>query len=127
MTETSVQLEASRAGGGGARLPLDLTTCPSYAFFPGQLVVLTGRNPEGARIHVSGQRSVPTGSIAPVRMLPDASAFGDRPVSLLVAAGPYSLNTGALDFSPLDRLLLLALERQPDLLVLVNSLWPSIT
>lgn len=115
MTETSVMLEASRAGGSGLRIPLDLSSCPSYAFFPGQLVALEGRNPDGTRFIVS--RQLANKCLAPPMPAANQST---GPASVMVAAGPFSLD-GALDFAPIDKLFLAALERTPDLLILVQS------
>jgi DNA polymerase alpha subunit B len=112
MTDQSVLLEASRSLGSGVRIPLDLSSCPSYSIFPGQVVVLEGKNPDGSKFVVSSQKSIPAPTHGDVLMATD--------VSMMVAAGPYSMDTGALDFSPLDRLLLLALERRPTLLILVS-------
>lgn len=115
MTDQSVLLEASRAGGSGVRIPLDLSLCPSYSIFPGQIVILEGKNPDGSKFIVSSQKSIPAPKHDPVRLTKDCS--------MMVAAGPYSMDSGSLDFSPLDRLLLLALERKPSLLILVLSFW----
>lgn len=116
LTEASVLLEASRSGGSGARVPLDLSQCPSYSLFPGQLVVLAGRNPDGSRIVVSEFKAPEC--LAPALPAPEAMA---APMSVLVAAGPYSMDmNGVFDLSPLDRLLLLALERRPDVLLLMG-------
>lgn len=113
MSERSVLLESSRAMGSGVRIPLDLGQCPAYALFPGQLVCLEGRNPDGTAFIVAEQKNI----WAPPPPPPAATAAGAA--SLLIASGPYCLD-GALDFAPLDALLLLALERQPDVLVLLG-------
>lgn len=116
LTETSVLLEASRSGGSGARIPLDLSRCPSYSLFPGQLVVLSGRNPDGSKIVVSQVKAEECLISEMPALEPMAS-----PLSLLVAAGPYSMDVnGTFDLAPLDRLLLLALERKPDVLLLMG-------
>lgn len=113
MTDQSVLLEASRSLGSGVRIPLDLSACPSYSMFPGQAVVLEGKNPDGSKFVVSAQKGIPAPEHEAVIMAKD--------ISMVVAAGPFSMDMGALDFAPLDRLLLLALERRPALLILVSQ------
>lgn len=119
MTEKSVQLECSRAMGSGVRIPLDLSQCQSFAIFPGQLACFEGRNPDGSRFIVSEQKRL---SKSPVSVLPaGVDKYGSGPATILVAAGPYSMDTGALDLSPIDKLLMFALDRKPDLLLLVPN------
>jgi len=108
--------------GSGARIPLDLTHCPSFSVFPGQLTCLEGRNLDGSKFVVSAQKQAAfqVSPSPPIAM----DKFGSEPISLMVAAGPYSLDNGQLDFSPIDRLLMLALERKPDILLLVLLIDP---
>lgn len=116
--EKGVLLEASRSMGSGARIPLDLSACPSYAMFPGQLVCLEGTNPDGSAFHVSEQKQFPC--LAP-KLEGETAMISDEvgDFTMIVASGPFTLD-GALDFGQIDRLLLFALERKPDLLVLVH-------
>jgi DNA polymerase alpha subunit B len=57
LTEGGILLESSRQMGSGCRVPLVLGTGPC-AFFPGQIVVLEGSNPDGSAFHVAKQKTV---------------------------------------------------------------------
>ncbi|KAG7662334.1 GPI8 [[Candida] subhashii] len=47
LNSTSLYLETSRISGIGQRVPLDISKIAAYSFFPGQIVILKGRNPSG--------------------------------------------------------------------------------
>lgn len=120
LTESGVLLESSRALGSGSRVPLDLSNCPQYSLFPGQLVALEGTNPDGLAFRAT--RLVPTEDVLLPRTPASRDALARSPsISLVVACGPYALDgAGDHSYEPLDRLLLLALERKADVLILLG-------
>ena len=94
----------------GHRVRLELRNLPSFSLFPGQSVVVEGSNPSGYCLVVDRL----------VMGLPGART-SDPPaatLSLLVAAGPFS--GPQLDYAPLSSLLGFALERRPEVLLLVG-------
>lgn len=119
LTEQGVLLESSRAIGSGARIPLDLSACPTYSLFPGQLVCLEGCNPDGSLFRVSKQ-------IATDNLIQSLPVSTDRlrysqTTSLLVASGPFTFDNGeSPDYTLFDRLVILAIEKQPDVFILVR-------
>jgi len=110
----SVFLEGSRASSGACRVRLDLSSCPEYALFPGQVVAAIGVNPMGHTFmaHTILQ-ALPAANDAQMR------AEMTRPVTFMVAAGPYSTSDD-LSYAPLSVLLAKALEVRPDALVLIG-------
>ncbi len=116
-TENSLLLESSRSMGGGARVPLDLSQCKSFSLFPGQIACLEGKNPDGTKFIVSEQKAAEDCLVPTVPVSEDK--FGSKPVSILVASGPYSMDNRNLDFAPFDKLLVEALSRKPQILLLV--------
>ena len=115
----SIFLEGSRASSNACRVRLDLSGCPEYALFPGQLIGVVGINSVG---HTFVARRV----LPVVPPAPDATAARSAvaspsapPVTLLAAAGPFTTSDD-LTYSPLHALLAKVTEERPDALVLVG-------
>lgn len=131
----SLVLETSRRNGSGLRVPLKVDGMHSYDLFPGKIVALRGTNASGEFFAVTEELAVPpmkyavstsndlAEHLARMQSLPsDPEAMTDgatRPLSCLVAAGPYT-SQESLDFSPLHELLTQALATQADMLVLTG-------
>lgn len=123
LTEQGVLLESSRAIGSGARIPLDLSACPSYSLFPGQLVCLEGSNPDGSIFRVTKQLG--TDNLIPSLPVSSERLQYNQTTSLLVASGPFTFDSGeSPDYALLDRLIILAIEKQPDVFILVLFMLP---
>ncbi|KDE09100.1 hypothetical protein MVLG_00816 [Microbotryum lychnidis-dioicae p1A1 Lamole] len=137
MTDTSTWLESSRALGSGFRVLLKFEPgmkvrgappgAGGIGLFPGCMVALKGRNGGGKLFAVDEIMMMPPMDApvtAPSEIL--ARQHGDKvkqlngkPMSLLVAAGPYTLD-GDLNYEPLSALLDLAQAERPDVLVLLG-------
>jgi DNA polymerase alpha subunit B len=131
LNPASLVLEGSRRRGGGRRVPLNLDNLPSYNFFPGQIVALRGTNASGDYFTVN--------EILPLPLLnqpaskpfeldahnarlsgPDSlDATTTRPLTILIAAGPYTTDTD-LDFAPLHTLLENAVSSAAEALILIG-------
>ncbi|KXT13932.1 hypothetical protein AC579_2387 [Pseudocercospora musae] len=124
---SSLALETSRRMGAGMRVPLRMADGVSYDFFPGKIVALKGTN-------VSGEYFAVT-EVIPMPILPSAASRVEdievhndrlvgtdgeiRPLSMLVASGPYTTETD-LSFAPLYTLLEKAERERTDVLVLTG-------
>lgn len=111
----SVILEGSVTVSHGARVPLDLSACPEFRLFPGQVAVVKGTNPSGFRIAASEVlTSLPL--LVQQPMEDDSAQDG---TSFIIAAGPYTA-TDNLAYEPLAALLEHCVEAQPDVLMLAG-------
>lgn len=126
LNAASMMLETSRRMGAGMRVPLKMEGA-SFDFFPGKIVALRGTN-------VSGEYFAVT-EVLPMPMLPPAAsrpeeidvhndrltgADGEtRPLSMLVASGPYTTDAD-LSFAPLYTLLDKAETDRADVLILTG-------
>lgn len=131
LNPSSIVLEGSRRWGTGRRVPLNLDNLHSYNFFPGQIVALRGTNASGDFFTVNEilplpllnqPASKPTDlDTHNARLLdtPDSDPASTRPLTILIAAGPYTTDT-SLDFSPLHTLLENAIESAADAVILVG-------
>ncbi|SCV70905.1 BQ2448_3667 [Microbotryum intermedium] len=137
MTDTSTWLESSRALGSGVRVLLKFDPgmkvrgappgAGGVGLFPGCMVALKGRNGGGKLFAVDEVLMMPPIDApvsAPSEIL--ARQYGDKvkqlngkPMSLIVAAGPYTLEID-LNYEPLSALLDLAQAERPDVLVLLG-------
>ncbi|GAA6050009.1 hypothetical protein JCM3770_001911 [Rhodotorula araucariae] len=137
MTETSTWLESSRMLGSGSRVLLkfepDMKVRGAPAgsggmgMFPGCLVALKGTNGGGKLFAVKEVLMMPPIDATytpPTELL--AKQYGNQPkqlngapMSVIVAAGPYTVDHD-LEYEPLQALLGLAQEEKPDVLVLTG-------
>lgn len=107
LNATSLFLETSRLGGIGQRIPLDLSQLKEYGLFPGQIVILKGRNPTGRAFIVQEVLELPAlGN--PLTSKDELEEFHnlletDAGLKILVASGPYS-NQNTLNYQKLSDL-----------------------
>ncbi|CAK3862559.1 DNA polymerase alpha subunit B [Lecanosticta acicola] len=126
LNAASMVLETSRRMGAGMRVPLRVEGV-SYDFFPGKIVALRGTNVSGEFFAATEILQMPKLSAAASRPGEiDAhndrltSADGEtRPLSMLVASGPYTMDTD-LSFAPLYALLNKAETDRADVLILTG-------
>lgn len=131
LNAASVVLEASRRTGMGFRVPLKMDKIRSWSFFPGQIVALKGTNATGHEFVVNEILELPVlpSAASPPSTLeahrerlrggPDAmeSEADPAPLSVLVAAGPYTADDN-LDYEPLHALCSQAADTYADVVVL---------
>lgn len=120
LNDKSLQLETSRLGGVGQRIPLDLGNLDEFLFFPGQIVGFKGRNPTGSTFVVLEVVELPPlGS--PASTLSELESFyesGDG-AKIFVAAGPYG-SQHSLTFSKLELLVARINDAKPQVAVLLG-------
>ncbi|KAF1973894.1 DNA polymerase alpha 70 kDa subunit [Bimuria novae-zelandiae CBS 107.79] len=131
LNAASVVLEGSRRWGSGRRVPLALEKLQTYNFFPGQIVALKGTNASGDNFVVSEILTLPLltqpastpeeldTSNARYLDTPESDPSSVRPLTVFMAAGPYTTDQN-LDFAPLHQLLDNAAEAYADAIVLVG-------
>lgn len=106
LNSTSLFLETSRISGIGQRIPLDLSNLSNYSFFPGQIVVLKGKNPSGKSFIVEQNMPLPQLG-APVTSSEELKEFqtlqNNQGLKVLIASGPFS-NLNKLNYDKLDKL-----------------------
>ncbi|WWC58474.1 uncharacterized protein I303_101017 [Kwoniella dejecticola CBS 10117] len=146
-TASSLYLESSRLLGAGKRIALRFAPAgllkvrggppgvKGFGLFPGCLACVKGRN-GGGETFVVEEVLLPAPSALAQSLTSELLDFqhGDKlkgqPVSMMTAAGPYTLEDD-LTFAPLTALLDLAAKERPDVLLLlgpfVDSQHPSIT
>ncbi|KAF1921414.1 DNA polymerase alpha subunit B N-terminal-domain-containing protein [Ampelomyces quisqualis] len=131
LNTAALVLEGSRRHGAGRRVPLNVGGLISYNFFPGQIVALRGTNASGDAFVVSELLSLPLlnqPATKPdeldainARYLdsPEADPDNLRPLTILIASGPYTTDQN-LDFAPLTTFLDNAAEVYADSIILVG-------
>ena len=131
LNTASLVLEGSRRWGSGRRVPLRLDGLTSYNFFPGQIVALRGTNATGDFFTVSESISLPLLNIAAskpdefdvhnARYLdtPESDPSNLRPLTILIASGPYTTDQN-LDFASLHALLDNAASTFADAVILIG-------
>ncbi|KAH7377793.1 DNA polymerase alpha 70 kDa subunit [Pyrenochaeta sp. MPI-SDFR-AT-0127] len=129
LNTASLVLEGSRRYGSGRRVPLNIEQISSYNFFPGQIVALRGTNASGDSFVVSEILSLPLlnpPATKPDELdainaryldTPDSDPENVRPLTMMIASGPYTTDQN-LDFSPLHTLLDNAAEAYADTVIL---------
>lgn len=112
LNERSMLLEGSQASSKGSRVQLSVADCKNVAAFPGQIVGVVGRSGMmGTTFHAK--------EIIPGVPPPLSSSRNERPVRMLVAAGPFCLRSD-LDYTPLEQVLEHAKTQRPQVLVLMG-------
>ncbi|KAH7083643.1 DNA polymerase alpha 70 kDa subunit [Paraphoma chrysanthemicola] len=131
LNTSSLVLEGSRRYGSGRRVPLNVDGVINYSFFPGQIVALKGTNASGEAFVVSEILSLPLlnqPATKPDELdainaryldTPDSDPENMRPLTILIAAGPYTTDQN-LDFAPLHAFLDNAAEAYADSIILVG-------
>ena len=131
LNTASLVLEGSRRMGSGRRVPLKVDSLPSYNFFPGQIVALRGTNASGDVFAVSEILSLPLlnpPATKPEELdaintryldTPDSDPDNARPLTMMVAAGPYTTDQN-LDFAPLHTFLDNAATAYADTIILLG-------
>ncbi|BGP14896.1 DNA-directed DNA polymerase alpha subunit pol12 [Rhodosporidiobolus nylandii] len=137
MTETSTWLESSRMLGSGSRVLLKFEPgmkvrgAPSGSggtgMFPGCIVGLKGMNGGGKLFAVKEVLMMPPADAtytSPSELLShqygdDPKELGGNPMSVLVASGPYTVDSD-LEYEPLQALLELAQGEKPDVVILTG-------
>lgn len=124
LNATSLYLETSRLSGIGQRVPLDLSHLKEYAFFPGQIVCLEGRNPTGSQFIVQKVLSLPE-LAAPVTPAAELKEYKDLNglaggLKFVVAAGPFS-NSTTLNYDKFETFVdRINSDIKPDVVVLLG-------
>jgi len=125
LNEASVELESSVQEGGGIRTKIDLSQTTSFGLFPGQIVALQGTNVSG---NLFTATKVIQGSPAPMQTSRskelyefnyDPSKMNGRPVTVVVASGPFTLSDN-LSYQPFADLMTKMESEKPDVLILVK-------
>ncbi|KAF3042881.1 DNA-directed DNA polymerase alpha subunit pol12 [Didymella heteroderae] len=131
LNTASLVLEGSRRFGSGRRVPLKVDALPSYNFFPGQIVALRGTNASGDLFVASELLSLPLLNPPATKPsdlddiharyldTPDSDPDNARPLTMLVAAGPYTTDQN-LDFAPLHTFLDNAAALYADTIILLG-------
>lgn len=134
LNDKSVLLQGSVEHSSGHRVRLDLNMLERFSLFPGQIIGVEGHNPSGHCLVASrivdcipmlvkddafesqapkAKRQVIEASI------PVASTATSKPLSMVIAAGPFSTSDN-LKYEPLVELLDFARKKQPNLLLLMG-------
>ncbi|GAA5988797.1 hypothetical protein JCM11641_004856 [Rhodosporidiobolus odoratus] len=137
MTETSTWLESSRMLGSGSRVLLKFEPemkvrgAPAgsggMGMFPGCIVGLKGQNGGGKLFAVKEVLMMPpldATYTSPSELLShqygsDPKELDGNPMSILVAAGPYTVDSD-LEYEPLQALIELAQGEKPDVIILTG-------
>ena len=125
MNATSVMLEGSRKSSAGRAVHLDLKDAPSYALFPGQIVMAQGISANGRRFNVKQLVEGvprPLATTTPQQLLEfqySSSYQNGKPLTVVTATGPFT-TSDALDYEPLRDLLSNMLSTNPDVVVLMG-------
>ncbi|KAI9486740.1 MAG: DNA polymerase alpha/epsilon subunit B-domain-containing protein [Benjaminiella poitrasii] len=114
MNDKSVMVQASIDLAMGRCIKLDLSHVDSYSLFPGQIIGFRGTNNNGDVFHVEElfMPSMPN-------KLELNSQSNSKPVELIVAAGPFTLDED-FSFQPLEELLNKCNELKPDIILLMG-------
>lgn len=126
MKATSIVIEGSKATSNGKVMKLRMGQLKEYACFPGQIMGLKGINNTGTGMVVEGLLApavLPHSSVPLADVTKFNKKISARPMSVMVAAGPFTL-PDAISFGPLNDLLKRARVLQPDVLLLMGPFLP---
>ncbi|CAI5733060.1 unnamed protein product [Peronospora destructor] len=117
-----VQIEGSRKTCGGQRVLLDLSGVSNFQIFPGKIVALEGVFPD-TRSPMAVKRFLepipaPPSTTSAARIKEIQSDHG-KPVRVLAACGPFTTSSN-VDYLPLNDLLQIVVDQNPDVLILVG-------
>ena len=107
MKATSIVIEGSKATSNGKVMKLRMGQLKEYACFPGQILGLKGINNTGTGMVVEellAPAVLPHSSVPLASVTKFNKRISDRPMSVMAAAGPYTL-PDAISFAPLNDLL----------------------
>jgi DNA polymerase alpha subunit B len=131
LNTATLVLEGSRRYGSGRRVPLNVEGITSYNFFPGQIVALRGSNASGDSFVVSEVLSLPLLNPPATKPddldainaryldTPDSDPENVRPLTIMIASGPYTTEQD-LDYAPLHTFLDTAAEAYADTIILLG-------
>ncbi|EIM19600.1 DNA polymerase alpha, subunit B [Wallemia mellicola CBS 633.66] len=135
LDEDSIILETSKSLGSGARVPLRFSNeCKvrgvpkgsgGIRLFPGRIVGVLGSNRGAGYFGVEEIFTMPplgtvkTHSQELYDMQHSTESLGSSPMSVIVAAGPYTLDSN-LDYEPFDALMTQVERKQPDVVILLG-------
>lgn len=124
INKKSIHLEGSRRE-GGRRILLNLDEITSYSLFPGQIVLVEGISSTGREM--TAKRLIT--DVKPIKPITTPKQLleyhhtktyqAGGPLSVIVAAGPFT-TVDNLEYKALDDLLLLVLDKKPDVLILIG-------
>ena len=112
----SVLLEGTMELSDGRSVQLDLSKCPEYSMFPGQIVAVQGINPNGSKFVVKKIHSDISSNMV---QLKDKVKALTGPLDVFVAAGPYTTSDNLL-YEPLRDLLKAIQRNKPHVAVLIG-------
>ncbi|KAI8877644.1 DNA polymerase alpha, subunit B [Backusella circina FSU 941] len=122
LNEKSILLETSTYLGMGKRIRMNVSRLPEFSFFPGQVVGVQGVNPNGTCFFAD--KLLP-GPIPPKFDSSKLEFVSDgRPIEMLVASGPYTLDTD-FSFQPLSDFFNMCIDERPDIVLLMGPFIPS--
>ncbi|XP_063703755.1 DNA polymerase alpha subunit B [Culicoides brevitarsis] len=92
---------------------LDLSNCQNYSLYPGQVVLVRGKNENGDTILVDWITSATEISFS------QAPIIKNVPLSIVATSGPYTANDN-LSFQPLQDLVKYCHDNPPDILIMTG-------
>ncbi|CAG8456829.1 1626_t:CDS:10 [Paraglomus occultum] len=125
LNSQSVVLETSRSLGAGCRVSLNLDEVPSFALFPGRVVAVEGINSTGRALNVTNIYENPllpmstslTSELMEYNYGP--TKLNGQPMTIVIASGPYTLNTN-LQYQPFLDFINKMKTEKPDVLILLG-------
>lgn len=126
MKATSIVIEGSKSTSNGKVMKLRMGQLKQYACFPGQIIGLKGINNTGTGMVVEELMDpavLPHSSVLLSDVRKHNKAINERPLSVFVAAGPFTPPDN-LSFAPLHDLLARVRVVQPDALILMGPFLP---
>ncbi len=125
LNKTSVEMEGSRIGSHGRKCTLDLKDAPSYALFPGQVVLAKGINANGRRFMakelIEGiPRPMPVSKASDLLEFHHSTFYQDgKALSVSVVSGPFTTSED-LSFKPMEDLIIRIRETNPDVVIMIG-------